>query len=171
MVGILVLGTVATIFVAQAPVAVAPTTQPPTSTPISQGPLDELVAQGDQAAARGEWAGAISLYSAYLQQNPGSPDVNFKLGKAYASSTPPDYAKASQYLQESVRLNSDGTFAQEARTLLAEVSTKITPGATTSVPITGTTTLTGTAIAPAVTVTSTTGITATQTTTGTVTTP
>lgn len=170
IIGLLVLGTVSTIFVAQAPVANAPVVE---LTPTQSSELDILVTRADEAAAKGEWAGAISFYSAYLSQNPGNATVNFKLGKAYASSTPPDNTKASQYLQEAIRLSPGASFEQEAKSLLAEVSSKITPGATTSVPvtgtltspITGTITLTGTGTPPVATtvVTGTVGATATGT--------
>ena len=124
MIAILVLGTISTVILA--PVGtVAPTA---TSVPTSgAGQFDALITQGDQAVAAGKANEAVGYYGAYLGQNPGSPEVNLKLAKAYIASTPPKYNEASDNLNRVLTLDPSGPFASEAISLLGEIRDKVTP--------------------------------------------
>src|SRR4051812_13920481 len=89
-IGILIIGTVSTIFIVSAP-ASNPTV--PTLTPTANAALGDLVTKGDAAIATGDYNAGISYYLAYSTQNAQDSDVLFKIGKAYVDSNnpSPDY--------------------------------------------------------------------------------
>lgn len=140
IIGLLVLGTVSTIFVAQAPVSVAPTI-----TPTAQNnALDTLLTTADQRIAEGDYASGIGFYNAYLAQNPGNADVQYKLGKAYLNSPTPDYLAGVDRLQRALSINSAGSFASDAQQLIIQYGDLASQTATAVAVITGTVTLSGT---------------------------
>lgn len=147
MIAILVLGTISTVILAPAG-TVAPTITPvPT---VGAGQFDALITQGDQAVAAGKPNEAVGFYGAYLGQNPGSPEVNLKIAKAYIASTPPKYNEAADNLNRVLTINPSGPFATEAITLLGEIRDKVTPVSSPSQSV-----ITGTAgISPVITGTS-----------------
>ena len=129
IIGILVLGTISSVVFTQTPVGTVPgsATVAPTL-PVSQ--FDTLVTQGDQAVAAGKPDEAVGYYGAYLGQNPGSPEVNLKLAKAYIASSPPKYNEASQVLSRVITIDpagATGPYASEATTLLVQIKDKVTP--------------------------------------------
>ncbi len=129
MIGILVLGTISTVILAQAPVGSVPgsATVAPT---LGTGQFDALITQGDQAIAAGKPNEAVGYYGAYLGQNPGSPEVNLKLAKAYIASSPPKYSEASQVLSRVITIDpagATGPYASEATALLVQIKDKVTP--------------------------------------------
>ena len=161
IIALLVLGTISTVFVAQLPVATDPGV---VATPtIGQSPLDVLVTQADQAAATGNYTEAIGLYSAYLGQNPGSAEVNFKIAQAHLNSTPPNYTSAASHLNRALSLNPNAPFAQAAQATQTAIAPFVTPAATitgTAI-VTGTATITGVTALPATTITPTQQVTTT----------
>jgi hypothetical protein len=140
IIGLLVLGTVSTIFVAQTPVTVAPTI-----TPTAQGnALDTLLTTADQKIAEGDYESGIGFYNAYLAQNPGNADVQYKLGKAYINSPTPDYLAGVDRLQRALSINSTGSFAADAQQLIIQYGDLVSQTATALAAITGTVTISGT---------------------------
>lgn len=126
IVAILVIGTVATVFVTQGTqTAIAPTVPVVAPTSPSSTSLDTLITQADQAGTKGDWAGAVNLYSAYLSQNNTNADVHFKLGKAYLSTQPPDYPSALGQLQQAMNINPNGSFVPEAGSLINQYKDKV----------------------------------------------
>ena len=158
MIAILVLGTISTVIVAQAPVGTVPVATTPVSTQ-GASQFEALITQGDQAVAAGKPDEAIGFYGAYLGQNPGSPEVNLKLAKAYIASTPPQYGQASEQLNRVLTLDpagASGPFATEAMTLLAQIQDKVTPVSSASQTVITGTVATGTSsVVPATTITAT----------------
>lgn len=162
MIGILVLGTISTVIIAQAPVGTVPASATAAPT-LGASQFDALITQGDQAVAAGKPDEAVGFYGAYLGQNPGSPEVNLKLAKAYLASTSPKYNEASERLNRVLTLDpagASGPFASEALTLLLQIRDKVTPVSSPSQSvITGTSTV---IIETSSIVTPSTAITATQ---------
>jgi len=161
MIGILVLGTISTVIVAQAPIGAVPASATAAPT-LGTSQFDALITQGDQKVAEGKANEAIGFYGAYLGQNPGSPEVNLKLAKAYIASTPPKYGEASERLNRVLTLDpagGSGPFASEAINLLAQIRDKVTPVSSPSQSvITGTSAVisgTGSIVAPNTTITAT----------------
>ncbi|HYP39597.1 MAG TPA: hypothetical protein VEX13_04485 [Chloroflexia bacterium] len=141
IIGLLVLGTVSTIFVAQAPVTIAPTITPTTQ----NNALDTLLTTADQKIAEGDYASGIGFYNAYLAQNPGNADVQYRLGKAYINSPTPDYLAGVDRLQRALSINSAGSFASDAQQLITQYGDLAFQTATALSVITGTVTISGTA--------------------------
>ena len=142
IIGLLVLGTVSTIFVAQAPVTLAPTI-----TPTAQNnALDTLLTSADQKIAEGDYESGIGFYNAYLAQNPGNADVQYRLGKAYINSPSPDYLAGVDRLQRALSINSAGPFAADAQQLITQYGDLAFQTATALAAITGTVTISGTAV-------------------------
>ncbi|HEX8219582.1 MAG TPA: tetratricopeptide repeat protein [Chloroflexia bacterium] len=175
IVAILVIGTVASVIIpgtVTAPGAV-PTDVPavsPTATQPDVSGLQSLVRLGDEAASKGNWTDAASIYRSYLAQNPTDGQVHFKLGKVYLSMEPPNYLDALSELQQALSINPGAPYAQEAQALIDQYKDNaLTPGVitgtVTTLPgsITGTVTITstGTVAAPG-TLTSTAVITGTS---------
>lgn len=156
IVAILVIGTVSTVFILQgSQTAVAPTVPTVEPTSANGAGLDQLVTQGDQAAAKGDWASATSRYRAYLSQDTTNAEVHFKLGKAYLNTQPPSYLDGLSQLQQAVGINPNGSFAPEANSLINQYKDKVpSPAAITgtisigdvlpTAGISGTTSITGT---------------------------
>jgi hypothetical protein len=128
IIGILVLGTISSV-VFTPTVGTAPTSGALTPT-LGTSQFDALITQGDQAVAAGKPDEAVGYYGAYLGQNPGSPEVNLKLAKAYIASSPPKYNEASQVLSRVITIDpagSSGPYASEATNLLVQIKDKVTP--------------------------------------------
>ncbi len=164
-IGLIVLGTISSVFVVQ-----MGTTTPgaiPTATPAINSGMGQLVTQADTAIASGSFKDGIGLYLAYLAQNPEDANVHFKVGKAYLdpANTEPDYVAGLDHLQRAININPSGSFAAEAQSLLTQYSASanatLAASASATVPLTGTTNVTGTitTVAPTVPVTATTPIT------------
>ncbi|MEA2575945.1 MAG: hypothetical protein QOH93_3243 [Chloroflexia bacterium] len=170
IVAILVISTVASVITSTvtAPV-VAPTATTLAALPTPTGPdlsaLESFISQGDDAASKGNWNDAASLYRAYLGQVPDNGEVHFKLGKTYLSMQPPNYLDALAEFQQALNINPGAPYAQEAQSLIDQNKDKaLTPvttvGATTAIPgtvtpvitvtgsgvVTGTVTVTGTTV-------------------------
>jgi tetratricopeptide (TPR) repeat protein len=149
-IGLFVLGTATTAFVAQvgtqAPVAgTTPGSTPLALVPETPAPANQLVEKGDQSAAGNDWTTAISFYRAALGLTPNNGEISFKLGKALLSTQ--SYSEAVTYLQQAITLNPGASYAGEAQGLIAQYKDLVTPGATAS------TSITDTLSAPAVTTT------------------
>lgn len=156
IVAILVISTIATAIVPSTVVApTAPTATNvaalfPTATQADAGGMQQILSQGDQAAAEGNWAGAASLYRAYLDKNQQDGEVHFKLGKVYLSMQPPNYLDGLAELQQALNINPNAPYAQEAQALIDQYEDNaLTPntitGTVTTLPgtVTSTTTVTG----------------------------
>jgi hypothetical protein len=103
--------------------------------------LSNLVTLADQQVQAGNYFTATLYYEAYVQQNPNDGAVQLKLAKAILQGPTPNYTEAQRALQQAASL--PGSWQQEAQTLL----TQIQPTVAASIPtITGTKTLTGTAL-------------------------
>ena len=149
-IGILIIGTVSTIFVVSAPQTVATT---PTVTP--NAALSSLVTNGDAAIASGDYNGALSYYLAYSSQNAQDADVLYKIGKTYLdpNNPSPDYLAGVSYLQRALSINPGASWATEASALLTQYEPQALAAATTtalaassSQTVTSTTVTTGTTI-------------------------
>jgi tetratricopeptide (TPR) repeat protein len=152
IVGLLILSTVAVIFTPQT--LLTPTVSP-TPTALGGG-LEALVTQGDQKVAEGDYDFAIGLYQAYLGQNPGNAEVNYKLGKAYLNKATPEVLAGVDYLQRAMQIAPDAAFAADAQGLLTQYAPVANQTATALAVLTGTVTvgIAGT-LTPASTITST----------------
>ncbi len=147
IVAILVISTVATVFV---PGAVTIPIEPTATVPVAQvtatqpgaNAMQTFITEGDEAASKGNWADAASLYRAYLGQVPQDGEVHFKLGKVYLSMQPPNYIEALAELQQALNINPNAAYAQEAQSLIDQHGDKALTPVTTVAPITSTTTLT-----------------------------
>lgn len=148
-VGIIVIGTVSSVFVVGVPsTTITPTPVPTTAT---NSGFDQLVTQADGNIASGLFNDGISLYMAYLSQNPTNADVHFKVGKAYLDSNnpEPDYVAGVDHLQRAININPTGSFVAEAQGLLTQYGTAASSTAAamaSTVPVTNTTTVTGTTV-------------------------
>ncbi|HYP19006.1 MAG TPA: tetratricopeptide repeat protein [Chloroflexia bacterium] len=156
IVAILVIGTIASVIIpgtVTAPGAV-PTDVPavnPTATQPNLSGLQSLVQLGDEAASKGNWADAASIYRSYLAQDPTDGQVHFKLGKVYLSMQPPNYLEALSELQQALSINPSAPYAQEAQSLIDQykdnaLTPSVITGTMTTLPgsITGTVTITST---------------------------
>lgn len=126
-IGILVLGTASTVFIATSPASTTPTTTAnPTPTNANGALFAQMLAQGDQALAAGKYEEAIGYYSAYVAQVPTDADVMFKLGKAYVDpgNPKPNYLSGVTYLQRAVSANAAASWFSEATALLAQYQEK-----------------------------------------------
>jgi tetratricopeptide (TPR) repeat protein len=156
-IGILIIGTVSTIFVVNAPVT---TSTVPTLTPTANAALSSLVTNGDAALASGDYNGALSYYLAYSTQNAQDADVLFKIGKVYVDpkNPSPDYLAGVAYLQRAANANPNASWVTEAAALITQYEPQALAAATAtanavgaSQTVTGTTVVTGTAVTAPVT--------------------
>ena len=160
-VGLIVLGTISSVFIVQ--VGNSTSTVSPTPTSVINNGLGQLITQADTNIATGSFKEGIGLYLAYLAQNPEDAEVHFKVGKAYVSpgNTEPDYAAGLDHLQRALNINPSGSFAAEAQSLItqyaATANATLAAIASVTVPVTGTTSVTGTitTVAPTVPITTT----------------
>lgn len=157
-IGILIIGTVSTIFVVS-----APSSSVPTPAPTSNAALGDLVNKGDASIAAGDFNAGITYYLAYSSQNAQDSDVLFKIGKAYVdpNNPSPDYLAGAAYLQRALNANPSASWAGEATNLITQFEPQAFAAATAtavavaaSPPVTGTTVTTGTAVTAPVTGTS-----------------
>lgn len=146
---IFVCGTVSTAFVFQSPLSPG-TTQPGVSdTPLADLTpanvvVNELVQQGDTAAAQNDWATAAARYKAAVGLSAGNATLHFKAGRANINNK--DYAAGIDQLQLAINLNPSAEFVTEAQALIdanKDKATAVPTGAGTAVPITGTVTSPG----------------------------
>ena len=149
-IGILIIGTISTIFVVSAPQTVSTV---PTLTPTTNAVLGSLVTNGDAAIASGDYTGALNYYLAYSSQNAQDADVLFKIGKTYVDpkNPSPDYLAGVAYLQRALSINPNGSWSTEASALLTQYEPQALVAATStalaaSSPVTGTTVTTGTTL-------------------------
>ncbi len=135
IVAVLVIGTVSTVFIGAPQVVNAPAGD---ATPTAGLNVEQLIGSGDEAAAKNDWASAVSYYSAYLAlaQNATNADVHFKLGKAYLNLPQPNYLEGVTQLQQALSINPQAPFAQEAATLIDRNKDKAVPPGT--ITVTGT---------------------------------
>jgi hypothetical protein len=132
-IGMLIIGTVSTIYIASSP-ATTTGSSVPTAAPTNA--LSSLVTQGDAAIAKGDYAGGIAYYRAYLSSQQNSTDSNtmFKLGQAYVDSKnpTPDYLLGLVYLQQAQTANPSATWAQQAASLINQFAPQASAEATTT---------------------------------------
>ncbi|MDQ3930176.1 MAG: tetratricopeptide repeat protein [Chloroflexota bacterium] len=164
IVAILIISTVATVIL---PTTVTAPVEPtatiaaalPTATQGNTAPIEAFITQADDAASKGNWNDAASLYRAYLGQVPENGEVHFKLAKVYLSMQPPNYGDAVEELDRAIKINPNAAYAQEAQALLDQHKDKaLTPvttiGSVTAIPgtvtpvltVTGSGTVTGTTV-------------------------
>jgi hypothetical protein len=148
-IGMLIIGTISTVYIASSPATVSSTTSP-TAAPTSA--LSGLVTQGDAAITSGDYAGAIGYYRAYLSQNSTDSDVMFKIGQAYVNSknSKPDYLLGLAYLQQAQNANPSASWAQTAASLMSQYAPQANAEATTTAvaALSATQVTTGTASVP-----------------------
>lgn len=131
-IGILIIGTFATIVGTS---ILAPATTTTTSpSPTSNAALSQLVTQGDAAVASGDYSGGISYYLAYSSQNPTDANVLFKIGQAWVDpkNPNPDYLAGLAYLQRALSANPSGSWASQASSLITQYSSQANAEATTT---------------------------------------
>jgi tetratricopeptide (TPR) repeat protein len=112
--------------------------------PTGGSAIEQIVAKGDEAAAKNDWKTAAGFYKSAIALSSANPTLLFKYGKALGNSG--DYAGAVGKLQESLDLNPTASFASEAKQLIDTWQSKVTPGSNLQVrgTVTGTSTLTAT---------------------------
>jgi len=133
-IGMLIIGTVSTIYIASSPATTTGSSVAPTAT--TNNALGSLATKGDEAIASGDYAGGISYYRAYLSspQNSTDSDVMFKIGEAYVDSKnpKPDYLLGLSYLQQAQTANPSATWAQQAASLINQFAPQAIAEATTT---------------------------------------